>query len=50
VPDHGRTPNKAELRACIEAHDLDGLIALMEESGRVPTVRQAAATALRYLE
>jgi len=41
VPDHGRTPNKAELRACIEAHDLDGLIALMEESGRVPTVRQA---------
>jgi HEAT repeat protein len=41
VPDHGRVPATTELRARIEARDLDGLIALMEESGRVPTARQA---------
>lgn len=41
IPKHGRIPNKTELQTCIEARDLDGLIALMEESGRVPTARQA---------
>lgn len=41
IPEHGRTPGQAELRTCVEARDLDGLIALMEESGRVPTARQA---------
>ncbi len=41
VPEHGRTPSKAELRACVEARDLEGLLALMQESARVPTVRLA---------
>jgi hypothetical protein len=41
VPDKGRVPAVAELRACIDARDLDGLVALMEESGRLPTLRQA---------
>jgi hypothetical protein len=41
APEHGRTPGKAELRACIEARDLEGLLALMQESGRVPTLRLA---------
>ncbi len=50
VPDQGRTPTKAELRACVEARDLDRLIALMEESGRVPTARQAHKLVMRILE
>jgi hypothetical protein len=41
VPEHGRTPSKAELQACIEARDLEGLLALMQESARVPTMRLA---------
>ena len=49
IPDHGRAPSSAELRACIEARDLDGLIALMEESARVPTARQAHKLITRIL-
>jgi 3-methyladenine DNA glycosylase AlkC len=41
VPDKGRVPTVAALRTCIEGRDLDGLIALLEESGRMPTLRQA---------
>jgi HEAT repeat protein len=41
VPEHGRTPSQDELRACIEARDLEGLLALLQESARVPTVRLA---------
>lgn len=41
VPDHGRTPTDEELQARIEARDLEGLIGLMEESGRMPTLRKA---------
>lgn len=40
VPEQGSVPTTAELRTRIEVYDLDGLIALMEESGRVPTLRQ----------
>jgi HEAT repeat protein len=50
VPEHGRGPSQAELRACVEARDLDGLIALMEESGRVPMVRQAHKLVVRILK
>jgi len=41
VPDKGRTPTTAELETCIQARDLDGLIGLMDESGRMPTLRKA---------
>jgi 3-methyladenine DNA glycosylase AlkC len=41
VPDKGRVPSTEQLRARIAARDLDGLIALVEESGRVPTARLA---------
>ncbi len=50
VPDKGRAPTAGELRACIEARDLDGLIALVEESGRMPTARQADKLVKRILK
>jgi HEAT repeat protein len=50
VPDHGRMPTTAELQACIEARDLDDLIALMEESGRMPTLRKADKLVKKLLE
>jgi hypothetical protein len=49
VPDRGRVPTAAELRACIEMRDLERLIALVDESGRVPTVRQADKLVKRLL-
>lgn len=50
VPDHGRVPTSGELRACIEARDWEGLVALVEESGRVPTARQADELVKRILK
>jgi hypothetical protein len=50
VPDQGRTPGTAELAACIEARDLDGLIALMDDSGRIPLLRRAEKLAKRILK
>jgi hypothetical protein len=50
VPDKGQVPSAAELRACIEARDLDGLITLMDESGRLPTLRQADELVKRILQ
>lgn len=50
VPDKGRVPSEAELKVCIEARDLDGLIALMDESGRMPTLRQADKLIKRILQ
>ena len=50
VPDQGRVPTVAELRACIEARDLDGLIALADASGRIPTLRQADRLVNRHLK
>jgi hypothetical protein len=49
VPDKGRVPTSAELQARINARDLDGLIALVDESGRMPTLRQADRLVKRTL-
>lgn len=50
VPDKGRVPSTEELQACIEARDLGRLIALMDESGRMPTLRQADRLVKRILK
>jgi hypothetical protein len=50
VPEKGRTPTAAELRAAIEARDLDRLIALVDEAGRMPTARQADKLVKRILK
>ena len=50
VPDKGQMLSAAELRACVEARDLDGLITLMDESGRMPTLRQADKLVKRILQ
>jgi hypothetical protein len=50
VPDKGRIPSAAELQDRIEARDLDGLVALMNESGRMPTLRQADKLIKRVLK
>jgi len=50
VPDKGRIPTAAELQDCIEARDLDGLVALTNESGRLPTLRQADKLVKRVLK
>jgi hypothetical protein len=49
VPDKGRAPTAAELQARIELRDLDGLIALMDASGRMPTLRQVDKLVKRAL-
>ena len=50
VPDKGHAPSAKELRDRIEARDLDGLVALMDESGRMPTLRQADKLIKRVLK
>jgi 3-methyladenine DNA glycosylase AlkC len=50
VPDKGRAPTQTELRACVEARDLESLIVLMNESGRMPTLRQADKLIKRILK
>jgi 3-methyladenine DNA glycosylase AlkC len=50
VPDKGRVPSAAELQDRIEARDLDGFVALMDESGRMPTLRQADKLIKRVLK
>jgi len=49
VPDKGRVPTAPEMQACIEARDLDSLIALLNASGRLPTLRQADKLIQRLL-
>lgn len=40
-PAKGRTPTKEELRSLVESRDLDSLMEVMNDSGRVPTLRLA---------
>jgi HEAT repeat protein len=50
VPDQGRMPTTAELETCIQARDLEGLIGLMDESGRMPTLRKAEKLVKKLLK
>ena len=48
-PAKGRTPSADELRALVEARDLETLMVVMNESGRVPTLRLAHKLATKAL-
>lgn len=48
-PPKGRIPSKEELQGLVEARDLGSLMAVMNQSGRVPTLRLAHKLALDLL-